>query len=200
MARAEVAVAWSPLGNAAVELRSLTATEPARRREQLERRLTSSSASSNCATCSRATASTSAPRSGDRHARLLPELGQRDSRALAIAEQLGVRRPAGLASAAERRTPLLLGIPSGDRQSVRYRMPAGLAAGDVARPGASQQTPFGTSRCSGAAKATRSSCSAPSSSPGHASNRATTPTFRDFIAAVKAADAQLVLLQKETGR
>ena len=196
---AEVAVAWSPLGNAAVELRSLTATEPARRKEQLERRLGSLLGKLELQDVQSSDGlALGSPVVVTAHA-LVPELGQREGERWQLPSSWVYGDLQGLATAAERRTPLLLGIPSGDQQSVRYRLPAGWRIGTLPAP-VQQQTPFGDFtmqwRRDGDQIVVQRTLEFARAriEPGDYT------AFRDFIAAVKAADAQLVLLQKETGR
>lgn len=196
---AEVAVKFRPLGNFAVELRSMTATEPARRTEQLERRLTSllgklelSDVQSSDGLDLRAPVEVSAT------ARL-PELGQRQGERWQLPSTWQYGDLQVLASETERRTPLLLGVPTGDHQTVRYRVPPGWRATELPTA-VQQQTPFGAfsmrwSREGDQVVVDRTlEFAVPRIEPGQY------PAFREFIATVKAADAQLVLLQKESGR
>ncbi|MCC7065234.1 MAG: DUF3857 domain-containing protein [Planctomycetes bacterium] len=196
---AEVGVQYQPLGNSAVELRSMIATETARRREQLERRLTSSLGKLELRDLQASDGlDLGAPVSITATA-ALPELGQRGSDRWQLPSTWQYGDLQALANAPERRTPLLLGIPQGSRQTVRYRMPTGWRAGDL--PAAvEKQTPFGTFSMSWRREGDQIvvertlEFAVPRIEPGEYS------TFRDFVATVKAADAQLVLLQKEAGR
>jgi cellulose synthase operon protein C len=196
---AEVGVSYRPLGNAAVELRSMVATEPARRREQLERRLTGSlgklelrdlQSSDGLDLGAPVTISATAA---------LGELGQRSNDRWQLPSTWQYGDLQALASAPERRTPLLLGVPSGARQTVRYRMPPGWRSGEL--PAAVQkQAAFGSFAMQWRREGDQIvvertlDFATPRIEPAEYS------AFRDFVAAVKAADAQLVLLQKGAGR
>lgn len=196
---AEVAVEFRPLGNSAIELRQLIATETARRREQLERYLASVlgklelrdvTASDGLDLGAPVVVSANAA---------VTSLGQvkGDRWELPSTWQYGDLQ--ALASEAERRSPLLLGVPHGQHQTVRYRLPAGWRAGELPAPVAAT-TPFGAfsmrwSRDGDQLVVDRSlDFLVPRIAP------AEYPAFRDFIATVKAADQRLVLLQKESNR
>lgn len=196
---AEIAVSYRPLGNSAIELRSMTATEPARRREQLERRLVSTLGKLELRDVQASDGLDLGVPVDVAATAALGELGQRtpDRWQLPSAWLRGDLQQ--LATEPERRTPLLLGVPSGDQQTVRYRIPAGWRPGDLPGP-VSKQASFGSfamrwDRQGDQIVVERTlEFAVPRIEPKDYA------AFRDFVAAVKAADAQLVLLQKEAGR
>lgn len=196
---AEIGVRYQPLGNAAVELRSMIATETARRREQLERRLTGSLGKLELRDLQASDGlDLGAPVSISATA-ALPELGQRSNDRWQLPSTWQYGDLQALASAPERHTPLLLGIPQGAHQTVRYRMPPGWRAGDLPKA-VDKNAPFGSFSMQWHREGDQIvvertlEFAVPRIEPSEYS------TFRDFVATVKAADAQLVLLQKEAGR
>ncbi|HEU4418653.1 MAG TPA: DUF3857 domain-containing protein, partial [Planctomycetota bacterium] len=196
---AQLRVEYRPLGNLAVELRERLATEPARRNEVVERRLvrTFGKLSLQSLDCS-PVLDLAAP------VRLvavaaLPEIGNRTAQGWQLPSTWGEEDLQALAGEPERRTPLLLGVPRGAKRTVRYVLPPGLHAADLPAP-VQRQAPFGSFHMQWRTEgdqvvierhlALTASRIAP---PDYAA-------FRDFAAAVRAADTQLVLLSRDGPR
>jgi hypothetical protein len=129
----------------------------------------------------------------------LAEIGQRNGATWQLPSCLESGDLMALAADTERQRPLLLGPPQGDVRTLRYRLPPGWRPAELPPP-VRQETPFG-------AFAMRWQQEGDSVlvvrelrllSPRVAV--ADYAAFRDFATAVRAADAQLVLLQQEGGR
>jgi hypothetical protein len=97
----------------------------------------------------------------------------------------------------ERTTPLLLGVPRGDTRSVAYRLPPGFRP--VTLPAAvAEEGPFGSFsmrwRIDGDSIVVDRTLAlrTPRVEPKDY------PAFRDFIASMRAADSQRIVLQKES--
>ena len=129
----------------------------------------------------------------------LPEIGNRTAHGWQLPSTWGDEDLQALAGEPERRTPLLLGVPRGAFRTVRYVLPPGLRAADL--PAAVQRkAPFGSFDMQWRTEgdqvvierhlALTASRIAP---PDYAA-------FRDFAAAVRAADSQLVLLSRDGRR
>lgn len=188
-----------PLGNEAVALREMLATEPARLREVVEASLVR--------TFGKATLRSVVPSTGtDAEAPVqltltasLPEPGQRGPHDWQLPSSWAADDLLALTTDRERSAPLLLGVPSGAQQTLRYNLPPGYRPGelpaDVART-----APFGTFtmqwRRDGDAVVVERRVAWTSPRIEVAQHAA----FRDFVAAMQAADSQLVLLQKEGAR
>lgn len=188
-----------PLGDEAVELRSTLATEPARLREHVERDLvqrfgkvtlgdvTPSPTTDPEAPVTLAVTAT------------LPELGQQSPSGWQLPSSWDDGDLLALTADSERAAPLLLGVPSGVHDALRYNLPTGFRAGELPAD-VDLQAPFGNFtmkwRRDGDAVTVdrRLQLTAPRIEP--AQHRA----FRDFVAALKAADGQYVLLRKEGTR
>jgi hypothetical protein len=188
-----------PRGNAAVGLRAMLATEPARRREVVERSLTETVG--KAALRDLRTAAKDGPELPVELAvdATLDSIGQRTDTTWQLPSSFTDTQLLGLTAEAERHAPLLLGVPVGESTQLRYVLPPGWRAGEL--PAAvAQQTPFGSFtmrwRLDGSAVVVDRELQMlqPRIDPkDHAA-------FRDFVTAVKAADSQLVLLQKEGAR
>lgn len=190
---------YAPLGNEAVEMRSMLATEPARRREVVERNLVQTFGKATLVDLSagdpldlRATVTMRATAD-------LAEVGQRNGSQWQLPSAWNVGNLQALGNEPERHTPLLLGVPNGASQTLHYRLPPGWRVTDL--PTAVQRsTPFGSFamqwRVDGAEVTVERKLSLMKSRIDVADHAA----FRDFVGAVKAADDQLVLLVQEAGR
>lgn len=189
----------APRGNRAVELRMMLATEPARRAEVVERMLVQRFGKLALGKVdAEAPASPEAPvmlaASAD-----LAEIGQRTATAWQLPSAWTDDELLALAADDQRTRPLLLGVPSGDSQRVRYLLPRGWRAGELPAP-VELQTPFATFTMRWSQQGSevvvdrQLQLLVPRLAPGdHAA-------FRDFASAVRAADAKLVLLQPEGSR
>lgn len=192
-------VGHAPIGNEAVALRAMLATEPARRREVVERDLVqtfgklvlgeltaSDPLDLDTAVQLRATAT-------------LTEVGQRTATQWQLPSAWNTGDLQSLAVEPERHTPLLLGVPNGVTKTLRYRLPDGWRATDLP-PAVERTAPFGTFtmqwRTDGR-EVTVERRLAFTTSRIEAVDHA---AFRDFAGAVKAADDQRVLLIPEGGR
>ncbi|MBL8754618.1 MAG: DUF3857 domain-containing protein [Planctomycetes bacterium] len=188
-----------PRGNAAVELRAMLATEPARRREVVERSLTE--------TIGKVTLrdlQTGAGTGPEDPVELtvdatLDELGQRTATSWQLPSTFADTPLLGLTAEAERHAPLLLGVPIGESTKVRYVLPPSWRAGELP-PAVTQQAPFGSFtmrwHLDGSAIVVERELQLARARIEPREHAA----FRDFVAAIKTADSQLVLLQKEAGR
>lgn len=195
--RAELEFTNRPRGNAAVPWRELLATEPARRREIVERQLVRRLGKLELQELQCSDGLDLAAPVELRVRAIATELGQRQGRRWQLPSTWQETDLQTLAADPERRTPLLLGVPRGQRQVVRYRLPAGWTAGVLPDP-VRLTTDFGTFTMQWHANdaevwverelAVRESRIEPGDYPA----------FRDFAGAVKAADGQWILLQEGT--
>ncbi|MBL8739276.1 MAG: DUF3857 domain-containing protein [Planctomycetes bacterium] len=188
-----------PRGNRAVELRAMLATEPARRAEVLERSLVARFGKLKLvATDAEAPPSPEAPVQIGATADLA-EIGQRTGTSWQLPSSWADDELLALATDEQRVQPLLLGVPNGDLQRVRYRLPAGWRAGELPAP-VQLETSFGSFRMRWTRQGSEVLVErelrlvAPRIAPSE--HRA----FREFVSAVRAADAKLVLLQSESNR
>lgn len=196
---AEVRIDLQPRGNEAIGLRATLGTEPARRQEQLERWL-------------------------------LPLLGKATLRDIEASDALRLEQPVSLRAVAEvtglatrqggdlllkdafvrtnllaltgepqRHTPLLLGPPSTERQLVRYRLPAGFSAPGLPAP-VQLQTPFGSFTLQWTRQGDELVARRELVLRAPRVQVAEYPAFRDFAAAVRAADDRRVVARQEGGR
>ena len=196
---AQLTTREAPRGNRAVELRMMLATEPARRAEVVERMLVQRLGKLTLGNVDAAApASPEAPVTMAASAEL-SEIGQRTATAWQLPSAWTDDELLALAADDQRTRPLLLGVPSGDSQRVRYLLPRGWRAGELPAP-VELQTPFArfTMRWSQQGSEVvvdrQLQLLVPRLAPGdHAA-------FRDFASAVRAADAKLVLLQAEGSR
>lgn len=189
----------APRGNEAVGLRAMLATEPARRREVVERELVRTFGAATLLELH-------APERPDPEAPVtlrcearLPEAGQRSESSWLLPSTWADDALLALAASAERTRPLLLGVPRGEHHTLRYRLPAGWRAGELPPP-AEHRTAFGSFAMTWSQQGDtivvdrRLELGAPRIDP------ADYAAFRRFAAAVQAADGQRVLLQREQGR
>jgi len=196
---AQLRVEYRPIGNLAVDLRARLATEPARRNEVVERQLvhTFGKLSLESLDCSpvldlQAPVQLVAVAS-------LPELGNRTAQGWQLPSTWGEEDLQDLAGEPERRTPLLLGVPRGAVRTVRYVLPPGLHAADLP-PAVQRQAPFGSFHMQWRTEGDQVVIER---HLAFTASRITTrdyAAFRDFAAAVHAADTQLVLLSKDSHR
>jgi tetratricopeptide (TPR) repeat protein len=189
----------APRGNLAIELRSMLATEPLRRNEVIERQLVQTFGKAKLEQLVG-----EAPRDPEQPVQLavtaaLPEVGQRDGDRWQLPSVWGRDDLLGLASDSERRRALLLGVPNGDRRTLRYRLPPGWRPSELPPP-IEQTAPFGSFvmrwRSDGDSIVVERNLELAVSRVGPTEFAA----FREFLTAVKAADGQRVLLQQEARR
>jgi tetratricopeptide (TPR) repeat protein len=197
--QAQLRVEYRPIGNEAVDLRARLATEPARRNEVVERQLvhTFGKLSLESLDCS-AVLDLAAP------VRLtavaaLPEIGNRTAQGWQLPSTWGEEDLQDLAGERERRTPLLLGVPRGAKRTVRYVLPPGLRAADLPRP-VQRQAPFGSFTMSWRTEGDQVVIERYLAFTASRIATGDYTAFRDFAAAVHAADTQLVLLSKDSRR
>lgn len=197
--QAELRYTIQPFANQAVGLREMLATEPARRSEVVERWLTRQFGK---LTVTGVEAST--PDDPELPVQLsvlakMPELGRRADGTWALPSTWDTENLQAMASDSERRTPVLLGVPRGGREVVRFKVPPGWRAADLPQ-NVSQQAPFGRFamqwRRDGSDVVVERELAFTAPRVAVADYAA----LRSFVTAVKAADSQLVLLQKEGGR
>jgi len=190
---------YAPLGNQAVPVREMLGTEPARRREVIERDLVQTFGK---LTLGELTASDPLDLAAPVQMNVAADLGsvgQRDGRKWRLPSSWNVGELHTLGSEPERHTPLLLGVPNGAVQTVRYRLPRGWRAVDL--PAAvERQAPFGSFtmrwRTDGPEVTVERRLALSKSRITAAEHAA----FREFVASVKAADDQSVLLEQEGTR
>jgi len=185
-----------PSGNQAIGLREALATEPARLRETVERELVRTFGRAELrAVEPGGTEDPEAPVHLTVTA-ALPEIGQRRGAAWQLPSAWDEGHLLALTAEGDRRSPLLLGAPSAEVQTLRYELPPGFRAGELP-PDATRATPFGTFavrwRLDGSAVVVERELRLFTSriAPDEYAQ------FRDFAAALKAADGQFVLLQQE---
>ena len=188
-----------PLGNAAVGLREMLATEPARRHEVIERKLVRTFGKVDIKRLDASTATDPEAPPTLRTDATLAEIGQRNGPTWQLPSCPEPGNLLALATETERHRPLLLGPPMGDVQTLRYRLPPGWRPAELPPP-VQQETAFGTFSMrwqhdgDSVVVVRELQLLAPRiAATDHAA-------FRDFVTAVRAADAQLVLLQQEGGR
>ncbi len=188
-----------PLGNAAVGLREMLATEPARRHEVIERKLVRTFGKVDIKRLDASTATDPEAPPTLRTDATLAEIGQRNGPTWQLPSCPEPGNLLALATETERHRPLLLGPPMGDVQTLRYRLPPGWRPAELPPP-VQQETAFGTFSMrwqhdgDSVVVVRELQLLAPRiAAADHAA-------FRDFVTAVRAADAQLVLLQQEGGR
>ena len=185
-----------PLGNAAIGLREMLATEPARRHEVIERHLVRIFGQVKLTQLDAGTSSDPQAPPQLRTSAELVEIGQRSGATWQLPSCHEPCNLLALATETERHRPLLLGPPHGNLQTLRYRLPAGWRPAELPSP-VKQETAFGSFQMrwqhegDSVLVVRELQLTAPRISPAdHAA-------FRDFVTAVRAADAQLVLLQED---
>ncbi|MBK8100357.1 MAG: DUF3857 domain-containing protein [Planctomycetes bacterium] len=196
---ATVLVQRTPTGNAAVELRSELATEPARAREQQERQLLTLFGKATLTDLQ-----ASDPQRLDEPVRLqvratLTELGQRLATSWELPSVFGGDSRQELTTEPTRHQPLLLGIPERDVRIVRYRLPSGWRPRELPAT-ATATTPFGsftlTWRHDGDQVVIERTVDFVQPRIGAEAY----PEFRAFVAALADADARRVVLTREDVR
>jgi cellulose synthase operon protein C len=188
-----------PLGNEAIGLRAQLATEPARLREVVERSLLRTFGKVTLGELTPVVAADPEQPVQLTTAATLPELGQRTATTWQLPSSWEDGGLMALTADHERQAPLLLGVPVGDRQMLRYVLPGGWRLGEL--PAAVALTAaFGTFtmqwRAEGDAVVVERELQLTAPRIAAAEYAA----FRDFVAGVRAADNQLVLLHAEGGR
>jgi len=187
-----------PRGNAAVDVRAELAATPALRNEAMERTLVRRFGPSQLRSLQ-----ASDPLQLEQPVTVTAEfearnLAVRDNGALLLKSAFSARDLQALASASERRTPLLLGVPSTERQLLRYRLPAGARLEPL--PAAATVTaPFGTFRMDWRQRGDQLEVERVLTLTSPRIEPAQYGAFRDFAAAVKEADGRLIVL-REKGR
>lgn len=131
---ARVVMEMAPVGNRGAQLRNLLASEPARRTQLVEdmllrsfgkARVLSQQASEVDALSVPVTLTATFE---------APEVARKQGTGLLLPGAIGRQSWVELASETERRHPLLLGAPNGDRQVIRWRLPAGMKAVSLPAP------------------------------------------------------------------
>jgi hypothetical protein len=185
-----------PTGNQAVELRSMLATEPARRREVVEQALVRRFGKLSVTSLDASDAADSAAAVHLVAEAALPEIGARGGGRWQLPSTWEVDELQSLAGEAERKAPVLLGVPRGNEVELRYRLAPGWGAASLPQP-VRLEAPFARFSMDWRRDGDdvvvdrRLEFTAPRvAAADHAA-------LREFVAAVKAADAQLVLLQQE---
>jgi hypothetical protein len=189
----------APRGNRAVELRAMLATEPLRQREVVERQLVALFGKAELQQLVAAPPPDPEANVQLRAEALLPELGRRDGDRWQLPSAFGDNDLLGLAADAERRHPLLLGAPSAEQQTLRYRLPAGWRSGALPSP-TTVTAPFGSFTMTWRLDDDSLVVERDLRLEQPRIAVADYPAFRDFLLTVKSACGQLVLLQRETGR
>ncbi len=196
---ARLEVEHAPLGNEAVGLRAMLATEPARRREVVERNLVQTFGK---LTLDEVTASDPLDLAAPvkLHATAtMAEAGQRSGKRWQLPSAWSPDSLIALANEPERHTPLLLGVPNGNARTLRYMLPAGWRATDL--PTAVRRTaPFATFTMEWRTEGSEVVVDRRLEFTKSRIEIAEHDAFREFAAAVKAADDQLVLLEQEGAR
>lgn len=142
---ARVVLELAPTGNRGAELRNMLASEPARRVELVEDMLLRSFGkarvvSQQASEVDRLDVPVTLTATFE-----VPEVARRQGSGLLLPGVIGRRSWVEFASEPERRHPLLLGAPHGDRQVIRWRLPAGMRALAMPVPVA-METPFASFR------------------------------------------------------
>ncbi|MGE3171097.1 MAG: DUF3857 domain-containing protein [Planctomycetota bacterium] len=185
----------TPLGNEAVQLRAALAAEPARQREHVERALVADFGPVTVGELER-----SDPLDYGQPVRLqvdfrVAQPGQRRAGEWLLPSTFGREPLATLVADPERTQPLLLGVPRSDDRTVRWRLPPGWRPRTLPDP-VERQAPFGEFSVRWALDGDRVVVTrrvvmrAPRIEP------ADYPALRDFAAALRAADAQRIVLQE----
>ena len=129
---ARVVLEMAPTGNRGAELRNVLASEPARRAELVEDMLLQSFGKARVASQQASDVEQLAEPVTLTATFEAPEVARKQGGGLLLPGAIGKRSWVELASETERRHPLLLGAPNGDRQVIRWRLPPGTKA--VAMP------------------------------------------------------------------
>ncbi|MEQ1631751.1 MAG: DUF3857 domain-containing protein [Planctomycetota bacterium] len=186
----------TPLGNASVRARTQLSVEPARRKEHLERQLVSrfGPVTLGEVSCSDVLDLGTPVRLQVDFA--VEELGQKSALQWQLPSTFADEPLLQLATETERTTPLVLGVPRGDERTVAYRLPQGYRPASLPAR-VEQQSPFGNFSMSWRLQGDqivverKLALSKPRVEP------ADYPAFRDFVAALRTADSQRIVLKKE---
>jgi hypothetical protein len=127
---------------------------------------------------------------------VLPELGQRRGREWQLPSTWAEFDLAQLASEPDRKAPLVLGVPHGDRHTVRYRLPGGWQVAELPAD-VSLETGFGAFSMQWRREGDQVVVARSFELQRPRIDPAEYDAFRDFVLAVKSADGRLVLLREE---
>jgi hypothetical protein len=189
----------APRGNAAVPLRIALGTEVARRKENVERMVLPLFGE---ATVQQIDAND--PMKLDQPVELrvaidLPRLGQRTSEEWQLPSKFGDDPILGLDAEPTRQHPLLLGIPTEDRQVLRYQIPPGLQPTELP-PVAEQQSPFGSFSVRWRRDGQQLIVERTVTIAKERVEPNDYSAFRDFVAALRTADSRRIVLRSTEAR
>ena len=195
---AEVGITMKPRGNEAIGLRIALGTETARRQETLERWLLPL-----LGKVSLRDITTSDAMRLDQPIELqatadVDTLATRQGGDLLLKDAFVRSNLLALTSELQRRSPLLLGAPSTDRQLVRYRLPAGFRPAAIPAP-VQLDTSFGSFSLQWSRQGDELVARRELVLKSPRVQVADYGAFRDFAAAVKAADDQRVVARTQEG-
>jgi len=193
---AALRVQYRPTGNTAVDLRAMLATEPALRKQQLERRLVRQLGKLELHDLTASDPLDLLAPIDLQATATLPELGQRTATRWQLPSTWQDGDLQALANETARQSPLLLGVPNGSQQTVRYRLPPGWQAAGLPAPVA-VTTAFGAFAMRWQQQGDQIAVERTLEFKAPRIQPADHAAFRAFVATIKAADAQSVLLQKE---
>ncbi len=198
---ARVALQQRAVGNRAVPLRESLSNTPAKRTEQIERRLTAA-----VGTVDVLSVSSSDPHDLDDVVELTVEFDARELAARVAGRQtlslplgLETEELQGLVRAPERRFALLLGVPDAQRSVIHYALPPGFAPVEIPPP-VELRAPFGSyvqraSLVDGELRVERTR-----TLDVNRIEPAEYPEFREFIQRIGRADERRILIEKRGGR
>ncbi len=189
----------APRGNAAVPLRSELAAEPARLKERLERMLQPVFGDVVIGLV-QASDPTSLNQQVDLRIQLsVARIGQPGADEWQLPSTLGEDPILTLDAEPTRHNPLLLGIPSEDRQVVRYQLPAGMRPSEL--PAKAEQTsPFGAFSVSWRLDGQQIVIERTLTIAKDRVTATEYPMFREFIAALRTADSRRVVIRRTEDR
>lgn len=186
----------TPLGNAAVRARTQLSVEPARRKEHLERQLVSrfGPVTLGDVDCSDVLALAEPVRLRVDFA--VKELGQRSAIEWQLPSTFADEPLAQMTAETERTTPLLLGVPRADERTVCYRLPEGYRPTSLPEP-VEQKGPFGSFTMTWRLQGDQIVVDRKLALAKPRVEAADYPAFRDFVAGLRSADSQRIVLKKE---
>lgn len=196
---AEVAITVTPRGNQAIGLRAMLGTETGRRQELLERWLLPLVGKSTVRDIDAADA-LNLEQPVVLHAKAdVDALATRQGGDLLLEDAFVRNDLLSLTNEPQRRSPLLLGPPSTDRQAVRYHLPKGFRAPALPAP-VQLSTPFGNFSLQWQWQGDELVAQRELVLLTPRVQTTDYQAFRKFAAAVKAADDQRVIAHQEGGR
>jgi transglutaminase-like putative cysteine protease/Tfp pilus assembly protein PilF len=188
----------APRGNDAVGLRVELGSEPARRKEHVERML-----QPLFGEVSVHDIVASDPLALDAPVELrvtldLPRIGQRSAGEWQLPSALGDDPLLQLDAEPSRINPLLLGIPAEDRRVLRYRLPPGMQAAELP-PAAAQRASFGSFKVDWRRDGDQIVVERTVALGTNRIETADYAAFRDFVAALRTADSRRIVLRGTEG-